>query len=107
MNLFKKKYRHDSQIERLDCSMSHLAFQNEAMKLQIEKLENKIPELVRAEIEQLLRNKSLSVVTLWHEEEFLTEVVQSRVKELKHKKAELEEAIIKCDKALTLEKGKK
>lgn len=107
MTLFRKKCCCNDQIARLDGAISRFAYQNEGLKLGIEKPERKIPEIVRAEIEQLLRNKSLSVVTIYNEQEFLTSIVHDRVKELKHKKRELEEAIIECEKALTTVKGKK
>lgn len=108
MNLFKKKHCHNDQTYlQLGSQISNLALENTHLRLKVEKLENKIPGLVEQKIEQLIQDKSLSIVTTCNKHEFLIEIVRDRVKELEQKKAELERAIIECDKALAMTGGKK
>lgn len=101
MSLFKKKAETTSDtIRQMQYEFETMRLEWDSMKRAYEKQEQSIPAIVREQLQALARQESISVVTIYRDEEFLTEVHANRVKELKHKKQMLDQAILECNKAL-------
>lgn len=103
MKLFKKKK--DEEINQntigiIEENLFKLNCETDVLRRDITTLEQKIPTLVREIVFELCRSESIAAVTVYQDNEFTTQIVADRVKELKHKKQELERAIKECEKAL-------
>lgn len=103
MKLFKKKRDEEinqNTIEIIERDLAELKFINNAHGEEILNLEQKIPALVREAVFQLCREENIVAVTTYRDNEFFTQIVADKTRELKHKKQELEQAIEECEKAL-------
>lgn len=103
MKLFEKKK--DKEINQnmigiIESDLAKLKYTTDVLGRDIMKLEQKIPALVREAVFELCRKESISAVTRYRDNEFITQIVADRTRELEHKKRELEIAIEECEKAL-------
>ena len=105
MRLFKKNNKTSMEkVEDTILSIEDTLFnarrEIKACEDGIERLKTSLPDMVRDEIMSLMRNKAIKLMCTYRDEEIYISVVADKVKELKHKKIELEKALAEAEKAL-------